>query len=97
MEICLIAAEGARSRGEESRLGRPLFPPLGLMTVAGLAPAQHNVTIIDESIEPADLGIEPDLIGLTAMTAAAPRAYQLADEYRARGVPTLAVDDGEVL
>jgi radical SAM superfamily enzyme YgiQ (UPF0313 family) len=85
MEICLIAAEGARYREHDARLGQPLFPPLALMTVAGGTPEEHNVTIIDESAEAADLEIEPDLIGLTAMTAAAPRAYQLADEYRARG------------
>lgn len=89
MEISLIAAESARYRGDEQRLGQPLFPPLGLMTVAALTPERHNVTIIDESAEAADLDMEPDLIGLTAMTAAAPRAYQLADEYRARGVPVV--------
>lgn len=89
MEICLIAAEGARYRHEEARLGQPLFPPLGLMTLAALTPPQHNVTIIDESAEPADLTIEPDLVGLTAMTAAAPRAYQLADAFRERGIPVV--------
>lgn len=89
MEICLIAAEGARYRKEEARLGNPLFPPLGLMTVAALTPDRHNVTIIDESAEAADLEMEPDLIGLTAMTAAAPRAYDLADHYRARGIPVV--------
>jgi len=89
MEICLIAAEGARYRGEQDRLDQPLFPPLGLMTVAALTPGQHNVTIIDESVEAADTTIEPDLIGLTAMTAAAPRAYELADAFRARGVPVV--------
>lgn len=89
MEICLIAAEGARYHEEDARRVKPLFPPLGLMTVAGLTPDEHNVTIIDESVEAADLDIQPDLIGLTAMTAAAPRAYLLADAYRARGVPVV--------
>lgn len=89
MEICLIDAESARYDGDDSRLGDPLFPPLGLMTVAASTPEKHNVTIIDESVEAADLDIEPDLIGVTAMTAAAPRAYQLADAYRARGVPVV--------
>lgn len=89
MEICLIAAESARCRGNDARRVNPLFPPLGLMTVAALTPERHNVTIIDESVEAADLEIEPDLIGLTAMTAAAPRAYELADEYRARGIPVV--------
>lgn len=89
MEICLVAAEGARYGNADAELGRPLFPPLGLMTVAALTPERHNVTIVDEAAEAADLSIEPDLIGLTAMTAAAPRAYDLAEEYRARGVPVV--------
>lgn len=89
MEICLIAAEAARYGGNEARLGRPLFPPLGLMTVAALTPPQHNVTIIDESATATDLTIEPDLVGITAMTAAAPRAYELADAFRARGIPVV--------
>ncbi len=89
MEICLIAAEGARYGQQKTRLAEPLFPPLGLMTVAALTPDRHNVTIIDESVEAADTTIEPDIVGLTAMTAAAPRAYELADAYRARGVPVV--------
>ena len=89
MEVCLIVPESARYHHEEVRLGRPLFPPLGLMTVAALTPDEHNVTIIDESVEAADLAMEPDLIGMTAMTAAAPRAYELADAYRARGIPVV--------
>lgn len=89
MEICLIAAESARYSGSDASRVNPLFPPLGLMTVAALTPGEHNVTIIDESVEAADLEIEPDLIGLTAMTAAAPRAYELADAYRTRGVPVV--------
>ena len=53
-------------------MGQPCFA-LGLMTLAALTPPQHNVTIIDESAEPADLTIEPDLVGLTA-TPLPPRA-----------------------
>ncbi len=89
MEICLIAPEAARFRGQEHRLGPPLFPPLGLMIVAALTPEHHNVSIIDESAEPTDPTIEPDLVGVTAMTAAAPRAYEVADGFRARGIPVV--------
>ncbi len=74
---------------ESKHLAKPLFPPLGLMTLAALTPDEHNVTIIDESSGPVDLDIQPDLVGLTAMTAAAPRAYQLADRFRERGVPVV--------
>ncbi|GAH61108.1 unnamed protein product, partial [marine sediment metagenome] len=89
MEICLIAAERLRYHGDSSRLGQPLFPPLSLMTIAALTPEEHNVTITDESIEAVDFDQEPDLVGLTAMTAAAPRAYQIADRFRQQGVPVV--------
>ncbi len=89
MDICLIAAEGARYRHEDVRLGKPLFPPLGLMTVAALTPPEHTIAIVDESVEAADPRMESELIGLTAMTAAAPRAYDLADRYRARHIPVV--------
>ena len=89
MEICLIAAERLRYHGDSSRLGQPLFPPLSLMTIAALTPEQHNVTITDESMEAVDFDQEPDLVGITAMTAAAPRAYQIADRFRQQGVPVV--------
>ena len=31
----------------------------------------------------------PDLVGITAFTSQAPRAYQVAAEFRARGVPVV--------
>ncbi len=89
MEICLIAPEASRYHNDSTRLGKPLFPPLGLMTVAALTPDKHNVTIIDESDKAVDFDIQPDLIGLTAMTAAAPRAYQIADGFKRQGITTV--------
>ncbi len=89
MEICLIApARGAGGGATEDRQ-TPLFPPLGLMTVAALTPEPHHVTIVDEALGPVDPDLSPDLVGLTATTAQAPRAYELADHFRRRGVPVV--------
>ncbi|MCL6450750.1 MAG: B12-binding domain-containing radical SAM protein [Acetobacteraceae bacterium] len=73
-----LVAPGPRTVG--------LFPPLALQAVAALVPPEHEVVIADESIEPLDLSDEPDLVGITALTAAAPRAYAIADAYRRRGI-----------
>ncbi len=89
MEIRLIAPEKARYHGDPSRLGQPLFPPLSLMTIAALTPEKHNVAIIDESVDAVDFNQEPDLVGLTAITATAPRAYQIGDRFRQQGVPVV--------
>jgi radical SAM superfamily enzyme YgiQ (UPF0313 family) len=64
------------------------FPPLGLGIVAALTPSNWSVKIIDENFEPFAFE-EADFVGLTAFTAAAPRAYEIASEYRKRGVPTV--------
>jgi radical SAM superfamily enzyme YgiQ (UPF0313 family) len=64
------------------------FPPLGLGIVAALTPADWEVELIDENFEPFALR-EADLVGLTAFTTAAPRAYEIARLYRERGIPTV--------
>jgi radical SAM superfamily enzyme YgiQ (UPF0313 family) len=66
------------------------FSVLPLTTVAALTPVRHEVRLVDENVEPLDLGADADLVGVTFMTALAPRAYAIADAFRARGIPTVA-------
>lgn len=63
----------------------PLFPPLSLATVAAMTPQGHEVKIRDENVEELDRRRVPHLVGLTAMTPWALRAYQLAEEYKRMG------------
>ena len=87
MEIVLIAPRQTPASDLPYRpQRRAVFPPLGLLTVAGLTPPGHNITIIDEGITELPDDIEADLVGITGATAAAPRAYQIADQLRRRGV-----------
>ena len=60
--------------------------PLALPTVAALTPPEHTVTIIDEEIEDIDFEEHFDLVGITAMTFKATRAYEIAGEFRKRGM-----------
>ena len=62
---------------------------LALPTVAALTPPEHEVVLVDDRFE--DLGLdEPvDLVGITGMTCYAPRAFAIADQFRARGVPVV--------
>jgi radical SAM superfamily enzyme YgiQ (UPF0313 family) len=68
-----------------------VWKPLGLLVVAGLTPPDWEVTLIDENLGHADYGRlpKPDLIGVTAFTSQAPRAYEVAGIYRAMGVPVV--------
>jgi radical SAM superfamily enzyme YgiQ (UPF0313 family) len=77
------------------------FSVLPLTTVAALTPPEHEVTICDENVEPLDLDADVDLVGVTFMTALAPRAYEIARAFRACGKvvvaggfhPTLCADE----
>lgn len=70
---------------------RALFAPVGLEICAALVPAHWDVEIIDECTlgRPHQPRADVDLVGLSAMTTQAPRAYALADEYRRLGVPVV--------
>lgn len=63
--------------------------PLALPTLAAYTPADHSVKIVDEEIEEIDFDEPADLVGLTAMTFKAERAYEIANEFRKRGVPVV--------
>jgi len=62
-----------------------MMPQLALYIIEGLTPPEHKVTIIEEEAEPVDLECECDLVGISCMTANAPRAYDLCREFKRRG------------
>jgi len=64
------------------------LPPLCLAYIAALTPSDWDIKIIDENIEPFTLE-SADLVGLTAMTSNAPRAYEIAASYREKGIKTV--------
>lgn len=84
MKATLIAPRMEEEKSYEED-PKPLFPPLSLMTVASLTPEDVEVELIDESVEPIDFDTNADLVGITATTAAANRAYEIADCFRERG------------
>lgn len=61
--------------------------PLALLTLAALTSPDVEVTITDENVEPIDFDERVDLVGITFYTCLAPRAYEIADEFRSCGVP----------
>ena len=63
--------------------------PLGLAYVAALTPPDWDIRIADEVVEEIPRDFQPDLVGLTSLTPTAPRAYQIAADWRARGVPVV--------
>ena len=64
------------------------WPPLNLPYIAALTPPHYDIQVIDENIEPFEFQ-EADVVGITAMTSSVYRGYQIAQEYRSRGIPTV--------
>jgi len=65
------------------------FPHLSLPTLAAYTPAGATVEIVDEKFRDIPDGKGYDLVGITAMTPLAPRAYRVADDFRRQGVPVI--------
>jgi radical SAM superfamily enzyme YgiQ (UPF0313 family) len=57
--------------------------------VAALTPPEYEVSILDESVAPLRYDMAVDLVGLTANTASASRAYEIATGFRRCGVPVV--------
>jgi len=63
--------------------------PLALPTLAALTPKHHDVIILNEYIEEIDFNKKVDLVGISFCTHLAVRAYEIADEFRQRGIPVI--------
>jgi radical SAM superfamily enzyme YgiQ (UPF0313 family) len=70
---------------------RALYSPLaGLLAVAACIPRdQYEIVLTDENIEPIDFDLKADMVGISAMTSYVDRGYEIADQFRAQGVPVV--------
>ena len=59
-------------------------PNLTLLTLAMLTPDEHYIEIVDDTVQSINFDGDYDLIGITVMTPAANRAYEIADEFKHR-------------
>ncbi|MEJ2688999.1 MAG: radical SAM protein [Deltaproteobacteria bacterium] len=59
------------------------------MIVAAETPEENEVTIIDEQVVNIPWHEKFDLVGITCMTALAPRAYEIAAQFRRRNIPVV--------
>jgi radical SAM superfamily enzyme YgiQ (UPF0313 family) len=63
--------------------------PLQLGVIAALTPAGVDVCLLDDRVDALDYDEPTDLVAITVETFTARRAYEIAAEYRARGVPVV--------
>ena len=77
---------------KESRWNRyRVWKPLSLMVLAGLTPPEWEISIVDENLGAPDYTAMPrsDLVGITAFTSQANRAYEVSNHFRRLGVPVV--------
>ena len=104
MKIALIAMSGIRVCDPELlEMGLTLpgfvergktiasLPSLGLITLAGMTPAQHTVRYveIEDLAKQTELPSGFDLVAISSYSAQIHEAYELADRYRAMKVPVV--------
>lgn len=77
---------------KENRWNRyRVWKPLSLMILAGLTPPEWEISIMDENLYMPDYSLmpRPDLVGITAFTSQANRAYEVAAYFQSIGVPVV--------
>jgi radical SAM superfamily enzyme YgiQ (UPF0313 family) len=104
MRIGLIAMSGTRACDEElMKIGLTLpgfierskviasLPSLGLLTLAGMTPAEHECCYIEVTDIRTQLQLPSDfdLVAISSFSAQIFEAYELADNYRAKGIPVV--------
>jgi radical SAM superfamily enzyme YgiQ (UPF0313 family) len=82
MKVLLISPCRSQKASQQKSV---IFPQLALDLLAGLTPPEHEVSIVEEEYEEIRLDADCELVGISCMTSNAPRAYELAKEFRERG------------
>ena len=67
---------------------RDAMPPLAFAILAAKTPDDVKTVLLDERVEPVTFE-DTDLAAISVETFTARRAYEIADEYRRRGVPVI--------
>lgn len=76
-------------RPMDNEMKRRMSPPLSLVTIASLTPKQHLVYIEDENIHNININDSPDLVGITVNVDTTYRAFEIADQYRKKGIKVI--------
>ena len=86
MKFTLIYPKWKKLRGQTEYH----LPPHGPVVFAATLPKDVEIAFIDENLETIDFNDRADLIGISMMlTSQAKRGWEIADEYRKRGIPVI--------
>jgi radical SAM superfamily enzyme YgiQ (UPF0313 family) len=63
-----------------------ILPTLQARELAAITPKQHQMTVVNERYTKIDFTIPYDVVLINYVTSTAPRAYTIADTFRAKGI-----------
>jgi len=89
MRLTLIHPCVGRWAGDQKYIRSWQMEPLAPAVIAGLTPAGVDIRFYDDRLEEIPFDQETDLVAISIETYTARRAYQIATEYRQRGVPVV--------
>ena len=89
MKILLIQPK-MHKRPMDTDLKTQMSPPLGLFTLLNLTPPDHETLLINENIEKIPYDFPADVVGLSITVDVFPRACEIAEKFKARGIPVVA-------
>lgn len=90
-KLLILQPSYYRSKGDRTVfcVRRRSVVPLTLPYLAALTQPGWEVELLDEQLEQVDFGHRADLIAISLWTLNSLRAYDIADEFRRRGVPVI--------
>lgn len=89
MRVLLVGPTALDSAGNPIKQRRLHLPGLTLPMLAAVTPDGVDLRILHETVEDIPYDEPWDLVGLTGMGSGIVRAWQIADRFRARGVPVV--------
>jgi radical SAM superfamily enzyme YgiQ (UPF0313 family) len=89
MRVTIVHPCIGRHAGDRNYIRTWQMEPLPAATLAGLTPGDVEVRFYDDRMEPVPFDEPTDLVAISVETYTARRAYQIASEYRKRGVPVV--------
>lgn len=89
MRLTLIHPCVGRWAGDQKYIRSWQMEPLAPAAVAGLTPPDVDVRFYDDRLEVIPYDEATDLVAISIETYTARRAYQIATEYRQRGIPVV--------
>jgi len=89
MHLHIVQPTTYTTSGALFQTGKRRMIGLSLPYLAALTPKEWQVQVFDERLAPVDFDAPCDVVAITVWTRFSKRAYEIAAEYKKRGIPVL--------